>query len=164
MNAASFLTSVIEIALATAGFAGIVAAVRQRNVDHWPKEQLIQLQILFTASAASVMFGLLPSFLTEVGLSDDRMWQVSSVTLICWIVGALVFRLRQSKRYGIAMQVPMHIRLWGICSIALQAYNIAVATQAWPYLFGLMTIVMNAFSVFLILVLRRTDTPSATEE
>ena len=154
MNAASFLSAVIEIALAIAGFAGIVAAVRQRRISHWPKEQFILLQILFTASAAAIVLGLLPSFLAETGLSTSEVWKVSSAALACWIVGAIYFRMRQSKAFGIAMQIPIHVRLVGIISVAFQLYNLAIAGQAWPYLFGIMTILMNGFSVFLILVLK----------
>ena len=69
MDAASFLSAVVDIALAVAGFAGIVAAVRQRQLAHWQTEQLLQLQILFTASAAAIVLALLPSFLAELGFN-----------------------------------------------------------------------------------------------
>jgi hypothetical protein len=51
------------------------------------------------------------------------------------------------------MPVPRHIRILGVLTIGLQVYNIASEGQSWPYLFGIMTVLMNAFSVFLILVL-----------
>lgn len=157
MNSASFLAAVIDIALAIAGFAGIVAAVRQRRIAHWPKEQLILLQILFTASAAAIVLSLMPSFLVEAGASTVNVWKISSGALACWIAGALYFRLRQSKAIGIPMQIPVHVRALGIPSVFLQIYNIAVLGQAWPFLFGLMAILMNGFSVFLILVLNPVE-------
>ena len=157
VDAASFLSAVIEIAIGVAGFAGIVAAVRQRQFAHWPIEQLLRLQILFTATAASVVLGLLPPFLAESGLDAHVVWKISSGALTCWIVGALAFRLRQSRKHGVSMPIPVHIRFWGILTIALQVYNIASEGQSWPYLLGIMTILMNAFSVFLILVLSPVD-------
>ena len=157
MNAASFLSAVIEIAVGVAGFAGIVAAVRQRRLDHWPKAQLLLLQVLFTTTAAAIAFALLPSFLFELGLDERLVWRTGSAALICWIVGALAFRYRQSRVYGVAMPIPRYIRALGVVSIALQTFNIVNAGVAWPFMFGIMMILMNGFSVFLLLVLRPLD-------
>lgn len=163
MDAASFLSAVVDIAIGVAGFAGIVAAVRQRQLAHWPIEQLLLLQILFTATAASIIFALLPSFLAETGLDQDAIWKVSSGALICWIVGALTFRLRQSRKYGVPMSIPGHIRVMGVFAIAFQIYNIQGPGQAWPFLFGIMTVLVNGFSVFLILVLSPVKEESPPE-
>ena len=51
------------------------------------------------------------------------------------------------------MPIPIHVRAWGTLTVGLQTYNIASTGESWPYLFGIMTILMNAFSVFLALVL-----------
>ena len=157
MNAAAFLSAVVDIAIGIAGFAGIVAAIRQRKLSKWPPEQLILLQILFTASAAAAIAGLLPSFLMETGLSEQSVWRFSSAALLCWAVGALTFRFRQSRKYGVRQQIPKFVVAWGITSIILQLVNIAMLGVAWPYLFGVMTMLINGFSVFLILVLRPTE-------
>lgn len=157
MDAASFLSAVIDIAVGVAGFAGIVAAVRQRRLTHWPKEQLILLQILFTATAAAIICALLPSFLTETGLDPSVVWKLCSGALVCWIVGATAFRLRQSRTHGVAMPIPRHVRMLGVIAVPLQVYNIASAGHSWPYLFGIMTLLVNGFSVFLVLVLSPLD-------
>ena len=164
MNAASFLSAVIDIAIGVAGFAGIVAAVRQRQLDHWSKEQLVLLQILFTATAAAIVCGLLPSFLVEVGLRESTVWKVASGALICWIVGAVSFRIHQSKVLGVPMPIPRHVSIWGAISIVLQIYNVAGEGRSWPYLFGIMGLLMNGFSVFLILVLSPTDDADTLDE
>lgn len=164
MDAASFLSSVIEIAVGVAGFAGIVAAVRQRQFAHWPKEQLILLQILFTATAASIAYALLPSFLAETGLDLGLLWKISSGALVCWIVGAMAFRLRQSRVHGVAMPIPWHVRVLGVIAIALQVYNIAHLGRSWPYLFGITALLINGFSVFLLLVLSPLDSESAPDQ
>lgn len=157
MNAASFLSAAIDIAIGVAGFAGIVAAVRQRHLAHWSKEQLILLQILFTATAASIVYALLPSFLTETGLSSELVWKVSSGALMVWIVGAIGFRLRQSRAHSLAMTIPRHVMILGAFAFAFQIYNIAGVGQSWPYLFGILILLINGFSVFLVLVLKPLD-------
>jgi len=153
VDAASFLSAVIDIAIGVAGFAGIVAAVRQRHFAHWPIEQLLLLQILFTATAASIVYGLLPSFLAETGLGESAIWKISSGALICWIVGASAFRVSQSRKYDVAMPIPGYIRVLGGFAIGFQIYNIVGTGQSWPYLLGIMAVLANGFTVFLVLVL-----------
>lgn len=148
----------IDIAIGVAGFAGIVAAVRQRRLDHWSRGRVLLLQILFTASAASIVFGLLPSFLVETGLHDELVWKASSAALIAWIVCAIGFRLHQSRAHGVPMPIPRHVSAWGGVSVVLQVYNIADAGTSWPYLFGVFGLLMNGFSVFLVLVLSPAET------
>ena len=153
----------IDIAIGVAGFAGIVAAVRQRRLDHWPKDRVLLLQILFTASAASIVFGLLPPFLAEAGLRDDLVWKVSSAALTAWIVCAIGFRVRQSRVHGVPMPIPRHVSAWGAVSVVLLVYNIERAGTSWPYLFGVFGLLMNGFSVFLVLVLSPTETDESAD-
>jgi hypothetical protein len=161
MGAGTFLAAVVDVAIAIAGFAGIVAAIRQRRLSSWPPDQLILLQILFFASAASIVAGILPAFLTETGMKPNHVWKVCSAVLICWLIGAPLFRARQCKALGVKQQIPMHVLVWAVVSIVLQCYNIAATGTAWPYLFGVTTMLINGFSVFLLLVLKPTE---STEE
>jgi len=163
VNAASFLASVIDIAIGIAGFAGIVAAVRQRRLDHWSKEQVLLLQILFTASAAAIVFGLLPPFLVEAGLRESVVWKVSSGVLTCWIVCAIGFRMHQSRRFRVPMPIPRHVSVWGTVSVAMQIFNIVHEGASWPYLFGVFGLLLNGFSVFLVLVMSPTETPASPD-
>lgn len=131
--------------------------MRRQRLAHWPKDQQILLQIVFTATAASIVYGLLPSFLAETGISPNLVWKVSSGALIGWIVGAIGFRLRQSRTHGVAMSIPRHFRILGALAIAFQIYNIVGVGQSWPYLFGILTLLINGFSVFLVLVFKLLD-------
>jgi hypothetical protein len=157
MGAESFLAAVVAVAIGIAGFAGIVAAIRQRRLSNWPPDQLMLLQILFIASAASIVAGILPAFLMETGISPNYVWKICSGALICWLIGAPLFRARQSKALGVKQQIPRHVLVWAVISIILQCYNIATTGTAWPYLFGVTTMLINGFSVFLILVLKPVE-------
>jgi hypothetical protein len=69
VSAESSLSSTIEIAVGVGvgvgGFAGIIAAIRQRNVDHWPPDQRLMLEMLLTALAVAVLFSLAASELNR---------------------------------------------------------------------------------------------------
>lgn len=115
------------------------------------------LQILFIASAASIVAGILPAFLLETGTKPNYVWKICSGILICWLIGAPLFRARQSKVLGVKQQIPKHVLVWAFVAIVLQCYNIATEGKAWPYLFGVTTMLINGFSVFLLLVLKPTE-------
>ena len=103
------------------------------------------------------MYALLPSFLLEAELSISNAWKLSSGALICWVVGTVGFRIVQSRRHDVAMPIPKHVRAGGVIAIGWQIYNILGPGQSWPYLFGIMMLLMNGFSVFLILILNPVD-------
>ena len=55
------------------------------------------------------------------------------------------------------MSIPRHFRILGALAIAFQIYNIVGVGQSWPYLFGILTLLINGFSVFLVLVFKLLD-------
>ena len=157
MNAESFLSSIVEIGIGIAGFAGIIAAIRAQRLTSWPTEQRLRLQILFFASAAAIMFALLPAFLIETGLPEAAVWRTGSAGMILWLVLAIGFRYRQASQAGVNMPIPRVMVMLAATSLVLQVYNIAVPATAWPYLFGVTMLIINGFSMFLLLLLSPQD-------
>ncbi|MDA1075902.1 MAG: hypothetical protein O3A63_14225 [Proteobacteria bacterium] len=157
MNAESYLSSVIEVAIGIAGFAGIVAAIRQRRLSTWPDEQRIMLQVLFFASAAAIFFGLFPAVLAEAGLTDAVIWTVCSCALIAWLILAIAFRAQQARAAGVRMTLPGLILVLAVGALGLQIYNITGPRVAWPYMAGVSALLVNGFTMFLLLLLRPVD-------
>lgn len=157
MDAASYLSSVIEVAIGIAGFAGIIAAIRQRSVTSWPAQQLIMLQVLFFASAAAIVLSLLPAVLTEAGLDEDTVWCICGGALTAWITIAGSYRAIQSRSAGVTLPLPRPVLTLGAIAVILQVYNILGPRDAWPFLAGLIALVVNGFSMFLLLLLRPLD-------
>ena len=135
-----------------AGFAGIVAAIRQRDLLSWPPEQRLLLQMLFAASAAATAFALLPTLLAEAELPQPILWRVVSASLVIWFASIGAFRFNQARR----SEVPFPFRgifvAWTGFLILLQVLNFALAVS-WPYLVGVFGILANGFVFFLRLLL-----------
>jgi hypothetical protein len=102
LSAELFLSSVVEVAIGMAGFAGIVAAIRQRDIARWPREQRLLLQMLFAASAAAIAFALLPTLLDEAELPRSTLWRVVSGSLAVWFASIGAFRFNQARRSAVA--------------------------------------------------------------
>jgi len=161
MNSESFLSSIVEVAIGLAGFAGIIAAIRQRGVDTWPREKRVQLQILLAASAAAIGFGLLPAFFNELGVTVEFAWRFGSGMLIAWLIGITFYRKYQCIQLEIVFQLPLLMGLWILFLIALQIYNISTTGTSWPYLFGVFGLLVNGFAIFFVLLLGSSEADSS---
>jgi hypothetical protein len=135
-----------------AGFAGIVAAIRQRDIARWPKEQRLLLQMLFAASAAAIVFALLPTLLAEADLPSSTLWRVVSGSLVIWFASIGTFRFNQARRSAVPFPFRGLFVAWTGFLILLQALNFTLAVS-WPYLVGVFGILVNGFVFFLRLLL-----------
>jgi hypothetical protein len=89
LPADTFLSSVVEIAIVIAGFAGIIAAIQHRGVSNWPAQQLILRQVLFFASAMTIVFALLPAALQSAAIPEEIIWRIGSGGLLAWYLGVV---------------------------------------------------------------------------
>jgi len=135
-----------------AGFAGIIAAIRQRDIRRWPPVQRLLLQMLFAASAAAIAFALLPTLLAEAQVPRSTLWRIGSGSLVIWYVTIGAFRFNQARRNAVSFPFPGPFVAWVGLLILLQALNLALAVS-WPYLVGLLGILVNGFIFFLRLLL-----------
>lgn len=147
----AFLSSIIQVAIGVGGFAGIIAAVRQRNVDQWAPEQRVMLQMLLTASAASAVFSLIPWLLFEAEIPPSVVWPLSSGILMVWQTGITIHRVRQLRATGSPFPIPRLLFVWVTAALVLQVMNLFLA-KSWPYLLGVLAVLANAFTFFLVLL------------
>ncbi len=143
-----------------AGFAGIVAAIRHRDISSWPHVERILLRMLLTASAMATTFALLPALLTEAQLPEPLKWRIASVALMVWQAAIAAHRGRQFRAGGTRSPVSPLLYAWIAVILVLQALNIVLGVS-WPYLLGVFGLLVNAFSFFLILLLGRTGEEDA---
>jgi hypothetical protein len=151
LSAETILSSTIEAAVGIGGFAGIIAAIRQRGVNHWPSEQRILLMMLLTASAATVLFSLAPLLLNEVGVPQSISWRLCSGALLLWMAGISVHRNRQFQSFTHPVAFPKMMYVWMIVLVVLQAINIFLG-ESWPFILGVVGILGNGFIFFLLLL------------
>ncbi len=160
MSAESFLSSAIEISVALAGFAGIVAAIRNRDITHWGENEQLLLRMLLTASGVAVCFALLPAVLHEAGLPESVVWRAGSIVLIFWTIAVAVRRSQQLRNVGSAPSMPLALPASTATSFLFQILNIYLGTS-WPYLLGVLGIIVNGFIFFLLLLFGDSTTKEA---
>lgn len=153
MTADTFLSTAAEVAIGLGGFAGIIAAVRQRGISGWSPRHRVLILALFSICAFGVSFALLPALLVEAGIAEDHVWRIGSGMLAGMFVGMTFIRFRQYRRDGgLKTPLPRGLLAWVGCISVLQLVNVALALT-WIYLLGVYTILINGFSVFMTLLL-----------
>jgi hypothetical protein len=155
MNWESALAGGIEVSIAIAGFAGVVAAVNRREDGTWTATDQLLLEMLLTGSAISCAFSFLPFVLLDV-LDENVAWRTGSALQVLWIFGISIFRSRQARRMGadyvgsasVGFMAPVML----VALVVLTA-NIAIWGAAWPYVIGVLALITTGFNAFVRLLL-----------
>ena len=96
MSAIDSLTLFAEIAVALAGFSGVILALRGSRPEDGTLAHA-RLFRLLEASAACAMFSILPQVLLHSGVSSTALWQFSAACLAVYMLTAqayLIYRFR----------------------------------------------------------------------
>ena len=157
------LGAAIEVAIAIAGFSGIVAALGRRSPGGWTATDQLQLQALLTASATAGLFAFLPFVLHEATGDSHTTWRAGSAAQAVWFLWIMVYRLRQASRVGAEIRGFRVLIPLTVLTLAAQVFNAALLAQSWLYVVGVIFQLSVGFSAFATLLLRtwRDDTPTA---
>lgn len=150
------LSGSMEIAIAIAGFSGIVAVFGRRNDDFMQAADHIRLSVLLTASAVAVLFSLAPFVVLDAGVPEFIFWRVGSAVQGAWIISIALYRMKQAQVSGVAsvMHIKVMVSLMLLVVIA-QVTNALFYGQSWLYVIGVAFQLAVAFSSFSGLLLDR---------
>jgi len=155
MQAAGTLEVFAEIAIAIAGFSGVVSALsdstKATGLDR------ARLAMLLQTSLIAAFFSLLPLVLFSTSLAPASIWGVTSS---CWIIYMAVNLTTLRRRIGNAGPAPdrmsrplLAFAFSGIAlMLVLQALNAVAMRLAWPHLAALLWGLMMASLFFVRLI------------
>jgi hypothetical protein len=155
----SFLTTTAEIAIAIAGFSGLVAVLGRRGQGEWSLADVFRMNLLLRSSFGSVLFCLLPVILFSAAVAETTVWVVSSAGQLVVVVGSMARGVRKIRPALEASGEPRPERgfllMMGamfIAFVVLHTLNVVVLQTAWPYLVGLTLSLSFAFIEFVRLL------------
>jgi len=162
----SALGSVIEVAIALAGFSGIVAAVGRRGAGHWsPVDQLL-LRVLLTAAGAALAFAFLPFLLIDV-IDPSLVWRICSGLHATFVFGILLYRFREVSVLGVTQALGKRATAFMFVGSSM-AFMVSVSNALWfasssLYVVAIVWHVLSAFLSFVALLLNAwAEPPDAT--
>lgn len=98
---ADFLSTVAEVAVAFAGFAGLVTVLTQRLARTQREFDIVRFRDMLLLSLIAAAFSLFPTLPAAFGASEEATWRVSALLfLVAWVgfgIQGLLAGLRLSR-------------------------------------------------------------------
>jgi hypothetical protein len=104
------LDTIAEVSVALAGFSGLAAAFRSRNMRDWAEWERIWFWYILAWSFTSLLFSLLPAALGGLGIASASVWLFCNLSLAVFIGAALghgTLRGQRLHRAGVTHPQPL---------------------------------------------------------
>jgi hypothetical protein len=150
-----------QIAVALAGFAGVVVVFRRESVHEWSAVDKLRLRLLLGNSIQPLALCMLGMLLLTIQPVPAGIWRWCSgiafvVSLVLAITMTNRFRrldVQQVQREHATRFVFYLFGMFGIASNLLQLYNAAVLGAFWPFFAGIVFEVITALFQFARMIL-----------
>jgi hypothetical protein len=93
-----WLRTLAEVAVALAGFSGLLAGIRQRS-QRESRINITRLRTIVETSLSVLAFSLLPALLNGLGLNDVGAFRISAVS---FLAGFIPLTVRGFRRFRVA--------------------------------------------------------------
>ena len=150
-----------QVAVALAGFAGVVVVFRAGSVHEWSKADKFRLRLLLSNSLTPLGLCLVGVLLLAAKISPDTIWRWCS-----GVAAAVLFRMaavyvrdfRSFPRVELeaaGASAPLFYvgGVMGSLVTLLQLYNVAILNSFWPFFLAIVTLIFAAMVQFVRLVM-----------
>ena len=168
MEPTAALSTAAQIAVAIAGFAGVVAAFRNDSVHDWGKVERFWLRLLLINSILPLALSMIGLFLLSSGEATASIWRWCSGISTLFLVPYAAMILRSLIGFAPGLleaaggtrltSYVLVILLATVC--ALQVWNLVSLAAFWPFFGAIVAQLLGAMYQFVRLVL--SPRPSAT--
>jgi hypothetical protein len=150
-----------QVAVALAGFAGVVVVFRREAVHEWSAVDKLRLRLLLANSILPLCLCMLGLLLLTIKPVPPGIWRWCSgvafiVSLLFPITMTKYFRrldVRQVQRERATRFVFYLFGILGIAANLLQLYNTAFVGVFWPFFTGIVFQVVTALFQFARMIL-----------
>ena len=155
MEPGEILSTAAQIAIALAGFAGVVVVFRRESVHEWPLIDRFRLRLLLTNSVLPLVLCIIGLLLLGIKPVPSGIWRWCSGVAFCvvspWgITATAVFHrsgLYRSQGARANFMTYLFTTL-GAGIILLQLYNAALLGAFWPFFAGIALHLVSAVLQF----------------
>jgi hypothetical protein len=150
-----------QIAVALAGFAGVVVVFRREAVHEWSGIDKLRLRLLLANSILPLGLSMLGLLLLTIKPMPPGIWRWSSgialvATLSFVTATAKIFRslnLRNVQRQRVSRFISYLAGAFGMAALLLQLYNIVLLAAFWPFFAGIVYQLVLAMAQFARMIL-----------
>ena len=161
MDPTAALSASAQIAVAIAGFAGVVAAFRNESVHEWGDVEHFWLRLLLTNSILPLALSMVGLFLLSYDETVPAMWRWCSGVSILLLIpyGAVIvktlagFAPGQLESAGGTRLTSYVLVIFLAAVCLLQAWNLAALGAFWPFFGAIVAQLLGAMYQYVRLVL-----------
>lgn len=150
-----------QIAVALAGFAGVVVVFRREAVHEWSGIDKLRLRFLLVNSILPLVVSMLGLLLLTIRPLPLGTWRwCSGIFLVATVVFVTattkMFRrlnLPNAQRDRVTRFIFFLFGVFGVAAMILQLYNIALLDAFWPFFAGIVYQLVTAMAQFARMIL-----------
>jgi hypothetical protein len=150
-----------QIAVALAGFAGVVVVFRREAVHEWSDIDKLRLRFLLANSMLPLGLSMLGLVLVTIEPEPPGIWRWCSgiflVTTMSFVMATGKtfprLNLRNAERQRITRFIFFLFGVFGTAAMLLQLYNIAALAAFWPFFAGIVFQLITAMAQFARMIL-----------
>lgn len=161
MDPNAALSTSAQIAVAIAGFAGVVVAVRDESVHSWGRIEQFWLRLLLVNSILPLAFSMVGLLIISIKPVQPATWRWCSGFAALLLVPYATMILRSLLRFapgqlkaaggGRFPSYALFTLLTAVC--LLQLYNATTLAAFWPYFVAIVAMLLGAMYQFVRLIL-----------
>lgn len=150
-----------QIAVALAGFAGVVVVFRREAVHEWSGIDKLRLRFLLVNSILPLVVSMVGLLLLTIRPLPPGTWRwCSGIFLVATVVFVTattkMFRrlnLPNAQRDRVTRLIFFLFGVFGVAAMILQLYNIALLDAFWPFFAGIVYQLVTAMAQFARMIL-----------
>jgi hypothetical protein len=150
-----------QIAVALAGFAGVVVVFRRESVHEWSPTDKLRLRLLLANSILPLGLCMMGLLLLTIKPMPPAMWRwCSGIEFVFFLL--FIFAMTKTfQRLGVRKvqgeggrrSMLYLFGAFGLAAMLLQAYNVALPGAFWPFFAGIVYQLITAMAQFARMIL-----------
>jgi hypothetical protein len=149
-----------QIAVALAGFAGVVVVFRREAVHEWSGVDKLRLRFLLFNSILPLGFCMLGLLLVTIKPMPPGIWRWCSGILLVVTVSFVTATTKSIRRLNlpnahdrVTRWIFLLFGVFGVAAMILQLYNIVLLAAFWPFFAGIVYQLITAMAQFARMIL-----------
>jgi hypothetical protein len=149
-----------QIAVALAGFAGVVVVFRREAVHEWSGVDKLRLRFLLFNSILPLGFCMLGLLLVTIKPVPPGIWRWCSGILLVVTVSFVTATTKSIRRLNlpnahdrVTRWIFLLFGVFGVAAMILQLYNIVLLAAFWPFFAGIVYQLITAMAQFARMIL-----------
>jgi len=148
-----------QVAIALAGFAGVVVVFRPHSVHEWSQIDRFRLRLLLHNSICPLAYALFGMLLLTMKPTPEWIWRTCSLFGLLFQLPGVFVVMKSSRRIaapefaGASKALFYSIAVLGLATQILQVINIARLNLFWPFFLAIVMHLMTGMLQFMRMVL-----------